>query len=293
MTRVHFTFDDIARTCLAESLNPAEEAVFALDALSDKQNTALANWRRTVVRRLGELADVVAALCRELRPVPDLLWLTDRRARPDDDRLAAAGLTGPGVASLARQFAEGVVVPCWPSIANHLGAVVRRKERESGGGVHALLSTLHPRIRWHGPALDIDDDRAVEIQLSGRGLTVVHSAFLTSTPAVLIGRGSEPDSPALLVVSALPEIAGHLRWSRERDPSVAALSALLGRTRATLLWQLNDTCTTGELAERAGVSAATVSQHTGILREAGLITTVRRRNTVRHSLTVLGRQLVR
>ncbi|UJW30482.1 winged helix-turn-helix domain-containing protein [Saccharothrix sp. AJ9571] len=292
MTRIHFTFDDIARTCLAESLNPAEEAVFALDALSDKQNTALASWRRTAVRRLGELTDVVAALCRQLRPVPDLLWLTDRRARPDDDRLAAAGLTGSGVASLARQFAEGVVVPCWPSIANHFGTMVRRKERESGGGVHALLSTLHPRIRWHGPALDIDDDRAAEIRLAGRGLTVVHSAFLSSAPAVLIGRGSETDPPAL-VVSALPQIAGRLRWSRERDPSVAALSALLGRTRATLLWQLSDTCTTGELAKRAGVSAATVSQHTGILREAGLITTARQRNTVHHSLTVLGRQLVR
>ncbi|WP_420807874.1 ArsR/SmtB family transcription factor [Amycolatopsis antarctica] len=70
------------------------------------------------------------------------------------------------------------------------------------------------------------------------------------------------------------------------------MCALVGRTRAAVLNALSDSSTTGELAERLGISAAGVSQHTGVLRSAGLITTRRNRNSVMHSITPLGVSLI-
>ncbi|MFG2311523.1 winged helix-turn-helix domain-containing protein [Streptomyces sp. NPDC048566] len=46
------------------------------------------------------------------------------------------------------------------------------------------------------------------------------------------------------------------------------------------------------LADRAGVSAATASEHAGVLRAAGLITTVRDGSRVVHALTPLGEALL-
>jgi DNA-binding MarR family transcriptional regulator len=51
-------------------------------------------------------------------------------------------------------------------------------------------------------------------------------------------------------------------------------------------------CTTSELAALLGVTPSAVSKHTAILREAGLISTHRDRNTVLHSLTPLGSALL-
>jgi hypothetical protein len=53
-----------------------------------------------------------------------------------------------------------------------------------------------------------------------------------------------------------------------------------------------DGCTTTELAQRCGVSLAGASRQAGILREAGLITTRRAGQAVRHDLTVLGRMVL-
>lgn len=46
------------------------------------------------------------------------------------------------------------------------------------------------------------------------------------------------------------------------------------------------------LAARTGVAAATISHHTTVLREAGLITTERTANTVVHALTPRGAHLI-
>lgn len=75
--------------------------------------------------------------------------------------------------------------------------------------------------------------------------------------------------------------------SRERP-----LANLLGRGRAAVLRRVESGCTTTELARRIGVSAATASEHARIMREAGLLASVRDRNTVVHSLTPLGIDLL-
>jgi DNA-binding transcriptional ArsR family regulator len=280
MTSIHFTFDDIVRIHPVESLTPRAEAVFALNALADERNIALGPWRREAVRRLGGLNRDLSRVFRGLRPVPDLLWLLDGTTE-DDRRPAGSGLTRRRTAELVDAFAEIAVVPCWTAIRGHLEAVERTQRQD----VHGLLSTLHPQVRLQDTVLRIMDGQAADIRLGRTGLAIARSAFLSSRPAVVVDAGRPK-----LIVSAVP--SGAVQWWRAQDLPGTALSALLGKTRATLLRQLRDTCTTGELARRAGVSSGVVSQHIGVLRNAGLITTARERNTVQHRLTVLGEQLV-
>ncbi|CAM5272203.1 HTH arsR-type domain-containing protein OS=Streptomyces griseorubiginosus OX=67304 GN=DWG14_00121 PE=4 SV=1 [Streptomyces griseorubiginosus] len=46
--------------------------------------------------------------------------------------------------------------------------------------------------------------------------------------------------------------------------------------------------TTGELAARFGISGAAASQHTAVLRRAGLLLSVRRSRYVLHTITQVG-----
>ncbi|MEV5508850.1 ArsR/SmtB family transcription factor [Streptomyces orinoci] len=70
------------------------------------------------------------------------------------------------------------------------------------------------------------------------------------------------------------------------------LAALLGTTRARVLRTIaKGTCTSSELARRAKTPLSTASRHTAILRDAGLITSHRDRNTVLHIITALGTSL--
>lgn len=79
-----------------------------------------------------------------------------------------------------------------------------------------------------------------------------------------------------------------------RRPGRRALAALLGPTRAAVLLIMADRpdSTTNALAEGVGVSAATISHHTAVLRQSGLITTRRSGGSVHHSLASLGEVLL-
>ena len=93
---------------------------------------------------------------------------------------------------------------------------------------------------------------------------------------------------------ALPPV---LVYPIERDPTVglsagASIVALIGSTRAAILETIGEGRTTTELARRVGVSPASISQHTAVLREAGLIRTSRVGKAVLHTMTALGAALL-
>jgi DNA-binding MarR family transcriptional regulator len=79
-----------------------------------------------------------------------------------------------------------------------------------------------------------------------------------------------------------------------RSGTPAHLVALLGRTRAAVLCAIIEMpgCSTSELAAAARVSLASASEHATVLRSAGLITTVRHRQTARHAPTAVGSALL-
>ncbi|MEK8144171.1 winged helix-turn-helix domain-containing protein [Streptomyces sp. M10(2022)] len=73
---------------------------------------------------------------------------------------------------------------------------------------------------------------------------------------------------------------------RARSP----LASLLGPMRAAVLHAIAERpgCSTKELAALTGIAPSSASEHATTLRTAGLIRTVRHRNTALHSPTTVG-----
>ncbi|MFF4404819.1 winged helix-turn-helix domain-containing protein [Streptomyces sp. NPDC001262] len=95
----------------------------------------------------------------------------------------------------------------------------------------------------------------------------------------------------LLLVCNVAQDAATAASLWQDQPADSALPPLLGRTRADVMECLRmtgTTGTTGEIARRLRISNPAVSQHTGVLRRAGLVATERRHNAAVHTLTPLG-----
>ena len=81
-------------------------------------------------------------------------------------------------------------------------------------------------------------------------------------------------------------------WSGDDDERVDHLAALVGRTRAAVLRTLAVSGSTAQLARRTGIAPASASEHTQVLRNAGLVVTDRRRGSTLHTLTPLGHRML-
>jgi DNA-binding transcriptional ArsR family regulator len=128
-----------------------------------------------------------------------------------------------------------------------------------------------------------------DFHLDGRGLLLVPSFFLRSP--IFTYDPTAPESCTLVFPAQLDINHAADVWANAKPGR--ALAGLLGRTRALVLTAIADgVATTGALANHTGTSSAAASQHTAILREAGLIVTRRHRNTVQHSLTQTGLSLL-
>jgi DNA-binding transcriptional ArsR family regulator len=145
-------------------------------------------------------------------------------------------------------------------------------------GVGATLNTLDPRIRWRDGLLEIGAPNEADIDLAGRGLRVMPSVW--TRPAVTIGW----KHPTLVYPVRLSSWAQQHPGNDHDD----RLAAVLGVTRTRVLRALVSEHTTSQLAQALGISPASASTHTAALRGAGLVTTRREGQAVRHVLTDLG-----
>ncbi|MFG3497190.1 winged helix-turn-helix domain-containing protein [Streptomyces sp. NPDC047928] len=250
--------------------------------------SAFRSWRKKVggmgdVRSLVKLAQVV-------RPFPDMDQVLRRTSRRDPAGGPAA--VPPQVVRDLEEFRRVAVAPYWKAIAKRLDADrVARGRIMLSEGVGKLLTTLHPAIRWNPPVLEIPGT-GEDMKLEATGLALVPSLFLAGRPPVLTTDGQGPGGTVSLIypIPVRPEWAESLWESREGTDN--ALDALVGRTRAAVLEILTSSLTTTEVGERVGISSAAASQHTSILRAAGLITTLRTFNKVQHTITPLGGALL-
>ena len=220
-----------------------------------------------------------------------------KRWRAEIGRLDGGGRAGTWLADLAagrapalselgeamRAYYRCAIAPVYPSLRTIVdGDLVVRRGALSTGGVETMLDSFRPMMRWRYPVLELaSHPSAREIRLRGRGLCWCRrtSAGCTRSPSSTrtCPRYRLPDQPP----ARRPGTAGEgLHCQVDR------------RNRAAVLLAVRDGRTTGELAARVGVSAAAISHHTAILRDADLITSTRAANTVRHSLTRLGHALV-
>lgn len=124
-------------------------------------------------------------------------WCRDL-ARGDRDRLADLA---DGVGRLYR----AVVAPGWSaaeSLVEADRAVRARALRD--GGVHGLLASFAPTMRWQPPTLLVPYCESRDLSLGGRGLRLVPSRFCWRMPVAL----GDPGLPQVLVYPALAGTAG-------------------------------------------------------------------------------------
>ncbi|WSZ02501.1 winged helix-turn-helix domain-containing protein [Streptomyces sp. NBC_00872] len=184
-----------------------------------------------------------------------------------------------------RTYHRAAIEPYWPHIRARTEADRALRGRALlDGGADELLGTLPPMLRWRSPVLEADYPVERELRLDGRGLLLQPSFFCRGTPVV----HRDPTLPPVLVYPVTHSDAPAV--TERPGPS---LGRLVGHTRSAVLRAIEHGSTTSELARRTGVSLASASQHACVLREAGLVVTLRHGNAVLHTLTPLGAALLR
>ncbi|GAA1718411.1 winged helix-turn-helix domain-containing protein [Kribbella yunnanensis] len=272
MLRIHFTPRDLTRTTVSAKPAPLWEVLLSLQMLQQQDGRLVfGDWRRHVRARVA----------------PDqlrlLLELTPPKGYSPNVRTLAE--SSPDIGRAIRTYHDTAIAPYWKSIGTHVSADhAHRGEALARHGVERLLSTLHPRVRWADPVLQVLDMDDRDFYLDGSGIELQPSAFCWRVPIKLDDPGLKP-----ILVYPINHAPGMLRQApAEPNDHGDALGALLGSTRAAALEAAVNGCSTNELARLCKVSAGAASQQAHILREAGLITTRRVGATVRHEVTQLG-----
>jgi DNA-binding transcriptional ArsR family regulator len=162
--------------------------------------------------------------------------------------------------------------------------LARRMRTYLHEGVEAVLTAISPGAVWNSPVLTLPYAVDRDLFLAGRGLRLVPSYFCLLHPVAL----ADPELPPTLVFPIDP--ATRL-LSEQRHPG-DHLGALVGTTRAAILRLVMDGCSTRELIRRVGVAPATITHHTAVLRESGMITTCRDGTIASHYITSVGLHLL-
>jgi DNA-binding transcriptional ArsR family regulator len=318
--RIRFTPDDLVRVRVSDAADPMWEIVGSNQLLQVGQrasNLAQHPWlqrSRCRLRRPGveQAARAVAVLAPWRTYFPDFLT-PDRHTRGFDNDLDTV-LTTP-VGRLARELGRlPTDAPPWvrgiaagdPRMLSRVGEVIRRYHQETiapdqstiesvlgvhraglwnrlmRGGTEEMLDGLGPTVRWRPPYLETRYPVDRTIDLRGRGLLLVPSYFCFRMPTAL----ADPElAPVLVYPVDHPEV-------EPPEGAGEGLAELIGSTRAAVLQALAESGSTSEIARRVGISVATASHHTTVLRDAGLITSVRRANRMVHNLSNLGSVMI-
>ncbi|MFB7241129.1 transcriptional regulator [Streptomyces populi] len=323
MLRIHFTTEDLLKTRVATSPDPMWELVLSVFRL--RRRLAVARyepWYRQV-RADASRSDLLQRIRLMLMPMipasgyfPDFLTPENRRHEGIESIIeSVAGsprsvlrgqldLLDRGRGStwlerlreadpaaredlrrLLRDYHRIALAPHWNAIRSTVEADRAIRARALlDGGVHGLLNSYRPLMRWAPPVLHVRYSVDQTLHLDGRGLLLTPSHFGQ-------GPANSLADPALPPVLVYP--AGYDKAVVPVAPvAVRALGRLMGGTRASILIATGTATTSGELARRVGVSAATVSHHLSALRAAGLLSTLQRGELILHTRTSTGSALV-
>ncbi|HWD79862.1 MAG TPA: winged helix-turn-helix domain-containing protein [Kribbella sp.] len=317
MIRVHFTAADLGRVTFPVEPHPLWEAALAARALGEGSVApGVRRWRRTAAPRVqGSMRPLFKLIspgglfpdfltpevsAPGLEPAVETLMETPADVirdelepwlPPEIDRYMRGLLEGRAgsrraLGNAVRAFHEQVLMPSSAELQRRYGADLGlRTQALLHGGVDALLSSLHPDVAWDTPVLTTygpTETWTTDIHLNGRGLELYPSPLVTNCLAM-----DAPDRRPVLVYPCTD------LTDTDADPTTTdALADLLGRTRAAVLRSLTHPATTTQLSRRLGISLASTSDHTRILRAAGLITTHRTQGTALHCLTPAARPLL-
>lgn len=324
MLRIHFTDADLARVRVAARPDPLWEIFFSLLRFQSRRGLwAYADWHRSARGALHDkgLAPAVRNVLLPLYPsgtyFPDFLTPGEASEGLDAGLEAILDIPGQRVQQELSILDKVSGAPTWTrqlveteprkefvrTIRNYYDVAIRphgdhiqahidadrsvRARALMDGGIDGLLSGLGPYMRWRRPTLEVEYAEDRDLYLQGRGLTLVPSYFCWGAPVSLADSGLPP-----VLAYPLRHEASRTDEAGDRRPK-APLAALLGATRAVILQATAAGATTGELARAAGVSAASATRHTTVLRDAGLLASHRHGPSVLHTLTPMGAALLR
>ncbi|MCX4744260.1 winged helix-turn-helix domain-containing protein [Kitasatospora sp. NBC_01287] len=329
MLRIHFTSADLARVGLINQVVPQiGEAVLSVQVLRRRdQPRRFGHWRASLTGRIPAGVQPLWDLVPAQGWIPDFLTpagvdgdggsaLKAIRATPVD-RLASdiARLVDGSTPAWARRIANGEPsaldavaealatfhrVAIAPYLVGMQASIdiewARRTTILTRYGVEGLLAGLHPAIRWQPPVLTLPSPVDLDVELKGRGLALAPMVFCGPLPRLYVG-DAENDRPELVYPPAYdPSHVSPLATgsTRRQGDSVAAVGRLMGATRGTVLHTIAAApgLTTAQLAQRADISLASASEHATVLREAGLVSSLRDGPRVRHYATSAARALL-
>ncbi len=321
MLRIHFSAEDLGRIHLAPGPDPAWEALLSLHVLGgNDSDIRVQRWRTRLRASLKPAAQPLLRLAPPRGYSPDFLTpaggVTDpeagiesilstsrTRLRTEVETLgqerrlpswAAALANGRpaalrGLGTALRSYYDQALSPYWSQIRAAVDADRTTHARAFlAGGTDQLLAGLHPAVLWRAPVLHVAYPTDEDMYLDGRGLRLVPSYFCRGTPIKLRDASLSP----VLVYPASRGV-GFL-GQRAASAGGDSLARLVGRTRAATLCTIagSKDATGNEIARRLGISPASASEHASVLRDAGLIHSLRVGNTIRHALTPLGMELL-
>ena len=205
------------------------------------------------------------------------------------DRLIADPVAARAEIVLAlRSCWDSLLAPHWPRLRRMLDRdVAYRARRLADHGVATVLDELHPDVRYHQGAVEVDWRRRTRRQqrdVSGAGLVLMPSAFTWPRARAILDPPWQPT-----VIYPARGIAD--LWRSGPPAAPRALTGVLGASRARLLVDLAEPADTTTLAHRHAMAASAVSRHLHALRDAGLLTAQRDRRRVLYHRTALGTAL--
>ncbi|MEV4221960.1 DUF5937 family protein [Nonomuraea sp. NPDC049725] len=191
------------------------------------------------------------------------------------------------ITTALRAYWHACFAPWWPRMRTVLQAdIIHRAQVISAHGLAAMFAGLSERVSLDGGVVRVRLTTSAGYRRStgGEGLTLVPTLFGRGVTAPI-----SPEEPPLIMYGTRG--AGTL-WQTETHRSPAALTGLLGATRAGLLTTLATPASSTELAGRLGVTTSAVNQHLRALRDAGLLTSARHGRSVLYLRSELGDALV-
>ncbi|MEU5536284.1 winged helix-turn-helix domain-containing protein [Streptomyces sp. NPDC020362] len=330
MLRLHFTFEDLAKVVFNDMPPLMSEAVLSLQMLSrTDQQLRFGQWRANLRGRIPATVRPLSDLVPARGWIPDFLTpvvrdtasgaaaleairaTSARQVLADLTRLGATGQLPGWVRKLTDGDSDAMTavtdaLAAWNQLAiapyeRHMQAALDadlacKTTILTHRGIDALLRRLHPAITWQPPVLTLPSSIEADIDLAGRGLRLAPMLFCGPMPRLRLG-----DDAGTMAVLAYPlpfdPVAANPLAGTGPDQelrSTAALGRLMGTTRSTVLHAIAAApgLTTANLAHRADVALATASEHAAVLREAGLITSHRDGNRVRHYPTATAAALL-
>lgn len=257
-------------------------------------------WLHELIPPTGYVPDFLNPAPAGPAPAPRAEWEAIRassadRVRQDLEHLARhQGSLGPLLRTLhadpethlakvteeIETYWELALAPYWARIRTVLDAdVFHRARTVAEHGTARLFNELHTSVSWDDNGLRMTRRKQpLNRRTAGTGLLLIPSVF---TGPALRTRTTPPDPPQL----AYPARGVGTLWQSRPTPRAGTLAAVLGRSRALLLTELEVPASTTQLAHRTGLSPAGVSQCLTALHNAGLVSAHRAGRSVLYART--------